>query len=308
MTDDYFLQSLLSSGATLMKEKLSSYARNQLPGGIYWDPDPSIKPILKSLKPNNDVCESILGLNDYLSTALPNMHQMTKSNLVQVKKNKTVQWLDTLPPEQQERIVELARKSRVDVAKACKDADSQRSMLRREKMMREKCRRDALEKRAAMEKERLSKLHLMAFDELKITLSKIGEEDISNAKKTKKKLALIREQINIRKKLLGQKINIPFTCKGKQRSLVVITEEFLQHLQNEGACSTSCSYSAQYLVGKTVLHKFLVNKDEKWFRGYIVNYSADTNEHEISYEDEDEHYFFNLLEDISLGDLIVTSD
>lgn len=77
---------LLASGASAMKEKLTTYAQNQLPGGKYWEPDPEIKAVLKTLKPNNDVCESILGLIDYLSTAIPNMHQMSRSNLVQVKK------------------------------------------------------------------------------------------------------------------------------------------------------------------------------------------------------------------------------
>ena len=79
-------------------------------------------------------------------------------------------------------------------------------------------RRDALVKRAAKEKERLLKLHLItSADELKTALSEIEEENISN---TKKKLAVIREQINIRKKVLGQKSNVPFTTKGKQRLLV----------------------------------------------------------------------------------------
>ena len=75
-----------------MEEKLAGYADAHLPGEKYWNPDPAIEAILKNLKPNNDVCESILGLNDYLSTAIPNMHQMTRSNLTQVKKNKTIKW------------------------------------------------------------------------------------------------------------------------------------------------------------------------------------------------------------------------
>ena len=88
-TDKSLLYPLLASGATSMKKKLSSYAQNQLPGGKYWEPtDQDVKAILKSLKPNNDICESILGLNDYLSTAIPNLHQMSQSNLVQVKKTR----------------------------------------------------------------------------------------------------------------------------------------------------------------------------------------------------------------------------
>ena len=38
----------------------------------YWDPEPETKEILRKLEPNNDLCESILGLNDYLFTAIPN--------------------------------------------------------------------------------------------------------------------------------------------------------------------------------------------------------------------------------------------
>ena len=84
--DSAYLKSLIIKGATKMREKLCSYAQNQLPGGCYWDADQQIKDILSRLKPSNDVCESILGLNDYLTTAIPNLSQMACSNLVQVKK------------------------------------------------------------------------------------------------------------------------------------------------------------------------------------------------------------------------------
>ena len=93
---------------------------------------------LKSLKPNNNVCESILGLNDYLSMIMPNLHQMSKSNLVQAKKNKTVQWLDSLPSDQQHDIVELARKNRVQVKKAYNSAEDERRRFRQERMIQEK--------------------------------------------------------------------------------------------------------------------------------------------------------------------------
>ena len=75
-----------------MKEKLCAYASSQLPDGKYWEPDPEIKSVLSMLKPNNDLCESILGLNDYLTTSIPNMDQLTRSNMVAVIKNKTMKW------------------------------------------------------------------------------------------------------------------------------------------------------------------------------------------------------------------------
>ncbi len=60
----------LSLGATAMKKKLVEYANSQLPGGEFWEPDPDIKSVLSAIKPTNDLCESILGLNDYLTTAI----------------------------------------------------------------------------------------------------------------------------------------------------------------------------------------------------------------------------------------------
>ena len=50
-----------------MRRKLCTYAHTQLPGGKYWEPDPALEAVVKSLKPSNDLCESILGLNDYLT-------------------------------------------------------------------------------------------------------------------------------------------------------------------------------------------------------------------------------------------------
>ena len=58
--DGSLLYPLLQVGAKAMNNKLSHYARNQLPGGKYWDPEPAIKVVLRGLKPNNDICESII--------------------------------------------------------------------------------------------------------------------------------------------------------------------------------------------------------------------------------------------------------
>ena len=84
-------------------------------GGRYWEPEPAIKAILRHLKPNNDVCESILGLNDYLTTTVQNMHQITRSNLVEMKKKKTMKWYRELPHEDRQAISCLAQKGRDDV-------------------------------------------------------------------------------------------------------------------------------------------------------------------------------------------------
>ena len=127
---------------------------------------------------------------------------------------------------------------------------------------------------------------------------------MKNVRVLTKKRALIREQINIRKKVFQENINIPFTTKGKQRPLSNIIREFSAHLQCHGTCSVIAnthSYTSESLVGRSVLHKFEVDNEEKWFSGFIVSFNPRTHLHEIAYDEEEEHCFFNLLEDIIKG-------
>ena len=214
--DCTLLYPLLVAGATKMKLKLTEYARNQLPGGRYWEAEPAINAILRNLKPNNDLCESLLGLNDYLTTAIPNMHQLTRSNLVEMKKNKTMKWFQELPQEEKQAVSCLAKKSRDDVMKKYREEELMRQKQRQENMKRCHERREAIKEKAAREKEVLSHQHLITtVEELKKALQDIESEDITTSRKKKRKTALIRMQINIRKKVLAQRIKIPFSQHGK---------------------------------------------------------------------------------------------
>ena len=215
--DCTLLHPLLVAGATKMKLKLTEYAKNQLPGGRYWEPEPGVKAVLRNLKPNNDLCESILGLNDYLSTAIPNMHQLTRSNLVEIKKNKTMKWFRELPQNERQAVSYLAKKSRGDVMKKYQEEELARSKQRQENMRHCHERRKAVREKAAREKEELSHQHLITtVEELKKALQDIESEDIAASRKKQRKTALIRMQINIRKKVLAQRIKIPFSQNGKQ--------------------------------------------------------------------------------------------
>lgn len=129
-----------------MKDKLCSYAADQLPGGIYWNPDKKVQDVLCQLQPSNDVCESILGINDYLTTAVPNLHQMSRSNLVQLKSNKTMKWLSELPKNLQEDIVDLAVKQRREVHQTYINEKKARSEHRKQVMIKENTKREAMKK------------------------------------------------------------------------------------------------------------------------------------------------------------------
>ena len=135
----------ITGGAKRMVEKLCNYAADYLPGGIYWDPDSKTSKILQDIEPSNDLCESILGLNDYLTTSLPNLQQITKSILVEIKKNGTMKWFSDLPSERQTFIIELAQRNRVQVRKAYNEEQQQLIKKRQENMLLER-QKDRLKK------------------------------------------------------------------------------------------------------------------------------------------------------------------
>ena len=57
---------------------------------------------------------TILGLNEYLTSAVPSMHRMTRSNLIEMK---TMQWMNHLPKDQFETVVDYAVKRRKDIVR-----------------------------------------------------------------------------------------------------------------------------------------------------------------------------------------------
>lgn len=62
------------------------------------------------------------------------------------------------------------------------------------------------------------------------------------------------------------------------------------------------------LVGRTIMHKFEVKKEGKCFMGFIISYNPNTHLHEIAYDGEEEHCFFNLQEDPARGNVIIQAD
>ena len=301
-----FLKPLIVSGCNSMHEKLSTYAANQLPGGIYWEPqDPAIRKILSELSPSNDFCESLLGLNDYLTTSLPNLHQMSRSNLVEVKKNKTIHWLEDLETEQQEKIINLAVTSKQQVQDKCELEKKARDEERRQKMKCSHQKQVVSEKRAIEEKRKLSELHFIATTaELEEVLQGVDEKDISQSKKDLEKLQIIKTQINIRRKVLEQKIKICFTQSKKKRPITDIITEFRDHIN--AFPLPNFVYNPLLFVGKVIHQKFQLSDEEtKWYQGTVLSYDKTSKMHEIIYDEEEEPCFFDIILDFMNGDLKV---
>ena len=184
---------LLVAGVIKMKEKLCAYAQHHLPGGRYWNPEPELRRVLSELKPSNNLCESILGLNDYLFTAIPNLHQMARSNLIQLKRNKTMTWLHDPSEGKQKQVIDLAVKRRA-VQMDCKNQAEQRCQLSRKNMMQAHIRREALKQKAQQERESLSQLHLITTTkELHEAIAAIDKKRLSTAKDSRLDRSTIAE-------------------------------------------------------------------------------------------------------------------
>ena len=84
---------MISTAAKAMSSKLQRYKKDHLAGGQYHNPNQEMKSLLSSLKPHNDNSESVLGCNDWITEILPNMAQATRSVVIEVGYNKTVEWL-----------------------------------------------------------------------------------------------------------------------------------------------------------------------------------------------------------------------
>ena len=304
--DNKILYQLIVSGVAKMNEKLSSYAVNQLPGGKFWNPTPFIRKELSKLKPSNDIVESMLGLNDYLITAIPNLNQVSRSNLIQVKKNKTVKWLKDLPTDTQCKVVDLATSSRKEVERECRLNEQQLVKERVKNMVEIHNRQLTLKRKAQVEKDKLSQMHLITTcEELLEALADIESQEITCTKKRAQKLQLLKNQVKIMKKVLGKNVSIVFSHKGKQRPLDDLIQEVCDIINEHSIEYAELPQSPYNLIGKSICHKFVIEDTQEiqWFFGEIIGYDPVTKTHEIMYEDEDDHCFFDITVDLLNGDL-----
>ena len=232
------------------------------------------------------------------------MHKVTRSNLVQLKKNKAIKWLQQLPQCQQNDVESLAIASRRDVL-ASRKHDARACKQRRDNMLQAHSRLQGLKFKEKTEKHALLQEHLIiSSKELNEALANIDKE-VSKSKT--KKLALLKLQIKIRKKLLKQNIKIAFTHSGKQRPLNDIIQELGSYIDSS---SDSLKIVDPFtLIGKRVNRKFEVEDThlEKWYSGTVVDYDPVSKLHTIKYDGED-HCQFDITVDYILSDLVLIDD
>lgn len=306
--DTTLLLPRVAAAASAMVEKLAAYKSDQLPGGIYWNPNQQTQAVLKELKPNNDICESLLGLNDWLTTPLVNAKQQTKTALIEAKKNKTMEWLDTLGGSK-DTVINLAVAERKGVQAQSTEHEKaiQQKRIERKRQAMEKERQKALRAQAMLQQ--LEELpSITSEEELEQAIQVIEEKRCSTRECNAEKLKLVKQLI--KRHCLAKKRKVLLSTNGKPKSFSELKLDFLQLLEENGEPPEKqprldFQGNPELLVGHRIQHKFMDDGAEQWFDGYVLAYKSDINSHEVVYTGDSEHYTYNLVEDLEDGSLVV---
>ena len=129
----------------------------------------------------------------------------------------------------------------------------------------------------------------------------------SAAKKRDEKLSLLKKQVKVRKKILGQNIHIIFTRARKRRPVNDLVKELSAFIDQSSSDCSSYVEDPSSMVGKHIQHRFEIDNtsEVKWYHGTVIDYDTTTKLHEIEYEGEEEHCYFDLKIDILNGDIKV---
>ena len=155
------------------------------------------------------------------------------------------------------------------------------------------------------------------MEELEQLFADIDDSEGSAASKSNKKLAVLKQQVRVRKKVMNQKVPITFTHLRKKRPLPELIKEVKEFIAanppnkyDGNEVETPLNMDPFSLVGRHVYHRFIdeststsTSGSEQWYEGFILGYNATTRLHEIAYVEEEENFHYNLIDDLVAGDL-----
>ena len=308
-------QSLLLKMTSLVGHAMATKLKcDHLPGGKYFSPEAKTKSILSSLRPHNDMAESVFGSNDWLSYALPNMVQATRSVLIEFSYNKTMEWLKDQSKDQRELLISLAQ-ARRRIAEREKKLEKENLLEQKIQNRIEAVEKAKLaqQKHVAVVTELESEQLISSPKELEQRINYIKALSLSRVLQENELKSVVKRQMKLRRFVYHQNTRISFTYNGKAKPV----NELLTELSNVIASyptlvrvrrKDSPSYQQlftifdkpSYLTRAKFKHQFEVDGDLQWFEGciqkYVKNYFTlcyDTNEQCVFSLDEIKEDFYN---------------
>ena len=227
-------------------------------------------------------------------------------SMILFKQNKTAEWLKTKSDEEKREMfqacIKLGRQQRM----IHKQRKQQIHLYRQETL---KLRQEALACKQKKEREKMitickqiCKLGIYRTKEdISINLAKISSE---NKKKEALKMQ-IRFRLVILKQSFPDKSVYHFSKGGKQLKSGDLAKNLTKLIEAAPKPFNEIEilYNPKLLVGIQIRHRFM-NEDGslEWFDGLVINLISEVT-YEVIYNDENEVYQFELLEDYREGDL-----
>ena len=284
---------LIKKASERMLDKLKNYKAEQLPGGKLWNPDTDTRKALAKIQPTNDLCEGILGLNDWLQKRTPNFSQRTVSGMVEVLKNSTMPWFWKQNKDFKDKIIILAKKRSNQVIR--EEKELLEGHRRKRKMMRKAEEEKARVKRAkqAQKQEELSKIEIIPnINDLEDALSKAAGATPKQIEAAK--INILKQQLEVRLSLCGKRLTL--SHKGRKKTSEDLLRELTVLIEEEEEKRLKERELPEGLNGRKIV---------EWYDGEIVGMSEDiiTIEY-VGYTDTFEWDKVDIAEDIFNSDLI----
>ena len=285
---------------------------DHLPNGVYYNvTDENVIAEVSSVPTTNVSPERDFAILDRYLREKPNAHTVALEAIIMFAHNKTSLWMNKLTYDEREQLMKTARmlspKFRAKFLERRKEIEARRKRYLEQRAVTIA----SEEQKAVAEKEKLTK-EIAVFGLW--TRKREVENGIKLCSGQKEKKDALKVQISFRHKVLHQtnldKGVFNFSHHGKQYSVAQLQKNLLRIIGiTEETDLSDCQLQLsdimekpELLVGRQIRHRFQVGEDLIWYNGTVISINLNTMEHKVQYED-DEICLFQLLEDISNGDL-----
>lgn len=272
------------------------------------------------MNPHNDECESVFGHNDWLTKLLPNLAQATRSVVLEVNYNKTMDWLKEQQLEKRKAIVALAQSQRQCFREERKE---ERHLLLEYKIAkRKKMVAKGVEKQMKMKNE-IEKLKsdplISSVDLLNERVAMVNSLSLPPSVKEAELRALVKRQTMLRFMVFHQKhAKVVLTERGRRKSSLEVLKELAIVIKNSPLSVQRKDQSSDHqllftlfdkptlLIGVKLIHRFEDEEslEQQWYHAKITSYKKKL--FNVYYPATKENYAFTvdeLKEDFLCGDL-----
>lgn len=305
---DVLVNKILCEVFKKFKDMFVRLVSDHLPGGQHYQMGNQLRDESASVIKHNKICEEMFGHLDRLVRIRPNATVLTNESHLVFMKNRTAEWLSSKPDKEKSQILKESRKNANKLLKLFHERQAVIQQGRVE-YLREKEKKAAERIRKTAESKEKYTSDMIAFGLWQSPTQ--ARERLNMINKESEKREALKAQLNFRRHVLLQPVSDKKLYQFSSKALGVYSSDQLIHNLCVILSDMDTSIpedSSSFLVGNTILHKFVVDGEEKIYKGSVISqvpgYGAWFN---IKYEDDPAIYTYKLLEDMADGDLVLES-